>query len=278
MSLFHRSKPAEEPVGPVTYLSYSRSEMRFHEELIFAKNEEGVYTLTRQVGYNDDERRAVTVPASVGEDIWRIMQNEKILNYKESYAPRVKVLDGYMWSLGASFAKGKHFRTEGDNEIPDGGEGIDKLVKYLRLTWFAHAEPLHVKNMCYQVSGMTMYPIVYFALQRDEKNHLWLVNGSECAKEMAKKVQVSKTFEEQFWQIVVEEQMLGYERTYEPEYQVLDGESWYLDLSFIDSDAYVYSSGHEAYPYGQGLQRIRQLCFDTWTQLEKKAKPSPIEF
>jgi len=68
--------------------------------------------------------------------------------------------------------------------------------------------------------------------------------------------QLSKEEMSQLRQIILEEKMYNYKEHYRPPFRVLDGYQWYFNARFSDGSS-IYSSGSNAKPRGEGLQRIR---------------------
>lgn len=125
-----------------------------------------------------------------------------------------------------------------------------------------------VKSMEYRINdSWCIHPPVYFMLNHDEDGRYFLTNASNCEPEDARTMEVPASVAEQVAQIVAEENMLSYKRDYQPIFDVLDGHSWSIYINFDKSDKSVYSSGYMAYPSGDGLKRIEQLCQETWKTL-----------
>lgn len=275
MSLFGCQKTAAQ-VGPVTYLQYRLSEMRTRTEYTFECAEDGKCYLTKIEGYRDEEGKKMQVPENVGEELWQIITEEKMLKYKELYTPKFDVRDGYMWNLDVRFKEGKLY-TGGDNVMPDSGKGIHRLEAYLEDLWETVVPPV-VERLEYRENGSMAEPNWYFKLECDkEGKHYWLINASKCHRMEARRVEVPMSFVNQIKQIVDEEDMCSYQRDYKSQYEVLDGRSWTIYISFFNTRKRVYSSGHEAWPSGNGINRIEQLCHDTWKELEKKSEPWPLK-
>ena len=294
LSFLGKGKAENPPSGPVTYLQYKETGMRYCIQYTYEQHEDGSYSLTRERDWNEAKTQSVPVPASVGEQLWKLVEEHKMYNYKSSYTPSDDIKDGIMWHLEARFADGGKLYTGGDNTWPD-GKGIQRMGEYLEGLWKRYKEaadagkkvlpaapepkfPPDVCKMEYKVRGTVMYPLTYFLLEKEKDDErYWLVNGSNCAAYDARRVEVPKSFVDSIRQIVVEEKMLEYKRDYQPSFQVLDGVSWDLYIGFEYSRTSVYSSGHEEYPDGDGLSRLSKLCQDTWKNLEAKAEPYPIE-
>ncbi len=273
MSLFGCQKATAQN-GPVTYLQYRLSEMRNRTEYVFERTEDGTCYLTRKLGYRDEDGKKVQVPAVAADELWQIIQEEKMLKYKESYTPTFDVRDGYMWHLSAKFKEG-HLYTGGDNVMPDSGKGIHRLERYLEDLWESVAPPV-VEKLEYREWGSMAEPFWHFQLE-SEGDRFWLINASKCHRSEARRVEVPMSYLEQIWPIVSEEKMYTYERDYKSEYDVCDGRSWTIYIRFLDSKKCVYSSGHEAWPAGEGIKRIEKWCCDTWKALEKNAEAWPLK-
>ena len=260
--------------GPVTALNYSESGMRHRFEYAYKQAEDGTCTLSRKEGWGDKEGTVHKVSPSVGEDLWKIIKKHNMLAYKSSYSPSERILDGKMWRLDAEFAKGEHLYTGGENAWPS-GNGLKALEEYLDNLWKTF--PQKVALMEYRVRGTTMYPTCHFKLELDFPTGKYtLINATNCPSSEARSVKVPESFADEIGKIVAEEKMLEYKRDYEPEYEVLDGESWDLHIRLLNCPAGVYSSGHEAWPDGDGIKRIVELCNKTWQKLEKKSVLTPL--
>lgn len=275
LSIFGKGKADDSHSGPVTYLTYKESGMRHQIKYTYEQHEDGTCTLTREKDWNDAKTKTVSVPASIGEELWILVKEQKMWKYKESYSPVGHVLDGTMWHLEIRFKEGKEVYTGGDNAWPS-GNGIDQLETYLGDLWDTVCPPL-VAKLKYKEWGSMAYPNWYFKLEsEDNGKRYWLINASQCHPSQARRVEVPMRYINQIWPIVNEEKMYSYQRDYNSEFQVFDGRSWNLYISFFDSYKTVYSSGYEAWPEGEGINRIEQWCRDTWQALEKKAEPWPL--
>lgn len=60
----------------------------------------------------------------------RIIEEEKMFKYKESYRPAMEVLDGWSWSFDARFADGSSIASHGSNASPS-GEGLKRIRTYM---------------------------------------------------------------------------------------------------------------------------------------------------
>ena len=129
------------------------------------------------------------------------------------------------------------------------------------------AVPPVLSSMDYRINDSSRFPSFHFMLRMDADHRYWLSNASGCDPDEAQTIEVPETFAEQLRQIVVEENMLAYKTHYRRLIDIQDGEFWTLNIRFADSDVSVHTSGQQAYPKGDGLQRIQQLCLDTWNQL-----------
>ncbi len=123
-----------------------------------------------------------------------------------------------------------------------------------------------IATMEYRVDNATRYPGVHFILHLDAEGHYRLTNAAGCDLEEAPSVDVPDSFAEQIRQIVIEEHMLAYKAYYSSwrHRHVCGGTSWRFNLSFVDSDTAIASSGYMVYPKGNGLNRIEQLCRQQW--------------
>ena len=60
----------------------------------------------------------------------QIIEDEKMYKYKESYRPRMQVMDGWGWTFWAKFADGSVIESHGSNARPD-GNGLGKVHGYM---------------------------------------------------------------------------------------------------------------------------------------------------
>ena len=60
----------------------------------------------------------------------QIIEDEKMYKYKDSYRPRMQVMDGWGWSFWAKFADGSVLESHGSNARPD-GNGLGKVHGYM---------------------------------------------------------------------------------------------------------------------------------------------------
>lgn len=59
-----------------------------------------------------------------------------------------------------------------------------------------------------------------------------------------------------FVKLIEEEKMYNYKEKYRPVFEVLDGDTWYLDIRFEQGT--IKSGGYHSWPKGDGLSRIRE--------------------
>ena len=60
----------------------------------------------------------------------QIIEDEKMYKYKDSYQPRMQVMDGWGWTFWAKFADGSVIESHGSNARPD-GNGLGKVHGYM---------------------------------------------------------------------------------------------------------------------------------------------------
>lgn len=60
----------------------------------------------------------------------QIIEEEKMYKYKESYRPKLEVLDGWGWSFSAKFSDGSSIYSHGSNASPS-GNGLGKIWGYM---------------------------------------------------------------------------------------------------------------------------------------------------
>jgi hypothetical protein len=98
-----------------------------------------------------------------------------------------------------------------------------------------------------------------------------MTNGSERPDDEAEQVVVPVEFVDSIQKIVAEEKMNRYLGFYAPEFEVMDGTSWYLDICFSDKSR-ISSSGYMNWPEGRGVQRLEKYLKEVWAQVKNNTK------
>ena len=70
----------------------------------------------------------------------------------------------------------------------------------------------------------------------------------------------------------LEEKMMKYKEHYRPVFEVLDGYMWHFEATFSEG-ARVYSSGSNARPGGDGLNRVREYLTELVADATKTVDP-----
>lgn len=123
-----------------------------------------------------------------------------------------------------------------------------------------------VVSMEYRIDNATRYPEFHFILRREADGRYLLTNASGCDPEEARTIEVPAAFADSLRRIVIEEKMTAYKEHYSSwsNRYVSGGTFWCISIGFEGNDEAVKSSGYMTYPKGNGLNRIQQLCEDTW--------------
>jgi len=275
MSIFGKCKATQpEQTGPVTQCTYRESGMRHRIVYSYKQQSDGTCTLTFNNRWDDNKEKTIVVPASVGEDLWKMAKQYNMLKYKESYRPRMDFKDGIMWHLDMTFTTGPKLYTGGDNEWPGGG-GIDSLEKYMRTTWNKYRPA--ITKFFYYLSETTAYPIHYAIIERDAEGAYWMTYAANCPRSEARKFQLSEDAYNRLYQIIEDHDMHDYQSSYEPEFMVLDGYMWTLEIAYDKGTPGIYSSGHNARPDEYGLQRLEDFITKQWEQNKGNSVPAPIQ-
>lgn len=114
----------------------------------------------------------------------------------------------------------------------------------------------------YQNQGMMMTPVAKVSLERKD-NKVVLVVASTRGEESKFVLDDGEQLLKEALAIIEQEKMLDYSSSYElpPEMRPLDGYMWSFSARLADGRS-VSSSGHNAGPGGEGLDKIHALLFD----------------
>ena len=271
LSIFGKSA-AEPQQGPVTYCKYRESGMRAAVEYIYEQKEDGTCTLSLKENWSD-EITTLNVPASVGEELWQIAQKYNMCKYKDSYTPRMRVLDGTMWHLEMKFTQGKNLYTSGENAWPSGG-GIHKLGEYLESVWMQYRPK--IKKFEYLYRETTVEPRYHVLIEPDENGNYWMTNGSGVRAEEARKAILQEDAYNELYSIINNYKMTDYKRDYRPEYDVFDGYMWNIYVYFGKGEKSVYSSGYNEDPENNGLRRLEKFIDKWWDRIQDRSVPAPM--
>ena len=116
-----------------------------------------------------------------------------------------------------------------------------------------------------------MYSPVRFELRREQDGTYIMTNGSKRPDDEAEQAVVPAEYVDSIQKIVAEEKMNRYLGYYEPEFEVMDGTSWYLDICFSDKSR-ISSSGYMNWPEGRGVQRLEKYLKEVWAQVKNNTK------
>lgn len=125
-------------------------------------------------------------------------------------------------------------------KAPEGG-----LVRYAYVMHGTVAEPLEDSEVMIKKNGSVV-------LKRISRTHYGHNESFVVSGEVL----------DHLLQIIQEENVLAWEHSYSPkgDIEVLDGESWQLDLEFKDGSTFSFS-GNNAYPEGGGLKRMNDYIY-----------------
>lgn len=65
------------------------------------------------------------------QEFRQIIQEEMMYKYKEVYTPKIRVLDGWMWSFFAAFTDGSVISSHGSNAGPK-DDGLKRIRSYMQ--------------------------------------------------------------------------------------------------------------------------------------------------
>ena len=117
------------PEGKLVSLEYSRTSMRSnHDYLVNVTTEPNGDVVLRAMKENYGPLFEKKLTAEEVAGFVKIIEEEKMYQYKESYTPVFKVLDGYQWYFSADFEQG-HLYSHGSNARPK-DNGLDRIREY----------------------------------------------------------------------------------------------------------------------------------------------------
>lgn len=114
-----------------------------------------------------------------------------------------------------------------------------------------------ITHLTYCLRASMRQPLVYYELIVND-SVLTLKNACGRNEEDAISKQVDACILDSLQQIIDEEKVMNYKRSYTPSTQICDGHSWYLEIMYSD-ESYLLSSGQNAGPRDKGRERITEL-------------------
>lgn len=131
LSLVGCAPKKQMPAGELIKLSYTRNEMTadYRYEGRVQQDSTGVFVLSamkEEYGPLFEKR----INAEVMKKFRRIIEEERMYAYKESYEPWTKVNDGSMWHFDAVFSDGSMISSHGNNASPD-GNGLSRIKAFM---------------------------------------------------------------------------------------------------------------------------------------------------
>lgn len=123
----------------------------------------------------------------------------------------------------------------------------------------------------YVVSGTTVEPIQEYRLKLLDNGQVSLSSTGMSAP-VPGKVTLDSAILGQVARIIVEHRMQDYKNSYQPRFEVLDGEQWHYSAIY-DNEFSLNSGGHMAWPDDNGLQEICTLLdsclFENRTEISR---------
>lgn len=131
LSLVGCAPKKQMPAGELIKLSYTRNEMTadYRYEGRVQQDSTGVFVLSamkEEYGPLFEKR----INAEVMKKFRRIIEEERMYAYKESYEPLTNVSDGSMWHFDAVFSDGSIISSHGNNASPD-GNGLSRIKAFM---------------------------------------------------------------------------------------------------------------------------------------------------
>lgn len=119
------------PAGDLIKLSYTRNEMMagYQFEGRVEQDSAGIFVLSamkEEYGPLFEKR----IDAGVMKKFRKIIEEERMYAYKESYEPLTNVSDGSMWHFDAVFSDGSIISSQGHNARPD-GDGLLRIKAFM---------------------------------------------------------------------------------------------------------------------------------------------------
>ena len=231
------------------------------------KNQEGEILL-----YNisfDGDTTVHYVDNSVIDDIEKIIIDNQMYDYKESYKPHMKILDGYLWSFEAKYDDKTKLYSHGNNTYPRNSKGLHVLKDLLSNVYKEVADTTGmpkgtITSFNYIENGTAAEPYVFYEMIT-AKNRISLkyINGDGEYKT----IKLTSDITEQIRNTIKDYKIYKYKSHYIPDMEVLDGYSWNLEIKFSSGEV-IHSSGSNARPNNKGLKKILNIL-DEKTQKNK---------
>ena len=120
------------PEGDLLRVEYSRHGTMAGPEYegIVKQDSTGAYILVAmRESYGPYYTKQLTVDEV--QQFRQIIEEEKMYKYKESYRPRMEVLDGWGWSFSAKFSDGTKIYSHGSNASPH-GNGLARICGWMK--------------------------------------------------------------------------------------------------------------------------------------------------
>lgn len=247
---------AQKPQSELVGLTYSVQGMeRYSGENFSVRRNADTATVTIVIdeGY-PSEIVIDDASASVLDDLQQIVTRNKMYGYKGTYKPKAKAMDGDMWSFSLSYADGINISADGQVVRPKGGrEALKEISEYFRPyreTASIVAFSYGTKNTSMADSGKSIS-----VLRTPDGSIRILLNAGYRDEKLINNAPDSVLVD--FQKIVNRHRAFAYNGHYSSEYEVLDGNSWNLSLTYANGKL-ITSSGYEACPkeLGEALNEI----------------------
>ena len=123
----------DKPEGPVVSYEYSYDGTMMYPLEFICVERSGSGTLQLLYSGGGAEITVYSLPEEAPERIGALAAEYKLHRLKESYRPRMRILDGYMWHCRIRYGKGV-ISSRGSNARPPRAlkDGIDAINAYLR--------------------------------------------------------------------------------------------------------------------------------------------------
>lgn len=141
-------------------------------------------------------------------------------------------------------------------------EKVMKKAKKMAQTQQPQAQQCELDMVEYCHQGMRMSPVAQVRVERKDGKVIFAIKGT-TTNEKEYVIDDGEQILKEALEIIEQEKMLDYKSSYsiDPSIRILDGEKWSFEAKLADGRS-VSTHGRNAYPDGNGLNRMSKLLYE----------------